>query len=83
MEKIISVNIGQNGYRNAQNFILIPILKTKLKKSAQIKIYLEKTSKRTVFCEYGYPKTQNFMLIPNLKMKLRKSAPIKSYLKKN
>ena len=51
LEKIISVKIGQNGYQNAQNFILIPNLKTKLRKRAQIKIYLEKTSKRAVFCE--------------------------------
>ena len=50
-EKIFSVKIGQNGYQNAQNFILIPNLKTKLRKSVQIKIYLEKTSKRAVFCE--------------------------------
>jgi len=46
LEKIISVKIGQNGYQNSQNFILIPNMKTKLRK---IKIYLEKTSKRTVF----------------------------------
>ena len=46
-----SVKIGQNGYQNAQNFILIPNLKTKLRKRAQIKIHLEKTSKRAVFGE--------------------------------
>jgi hypothetical protein len=51
LKKIFSVKIGQNGYQNAQNFILIPNLKTKLRKRAQIKIYLEKTSKRAVFCE--------------------------------
>ena len=51
LKKIFSVKIGQNGYQNAQNFILIPNLKTKLRKSVQIKIYLEKTSKRAVFCE--------------------------------
>ena len=51
LKKIFSVKIGQNGYQNAQNFILIPNLKTKLRKRAQIKIYLEITGKRAVFCE--------------------------------
>ena len=51
LEKIFSVKIGQNGYLNVQSFILIPNLKTKLRKSAQIKIYLEKTGKRAVFGE--------------------------------
>ena len=50
MKKIFSVKIGQIGYQNAQNFILIPNLKTKLKRKAQIKIYLEKTSETAVFC---------------------------------
>ena len=49
LKKIFSVKIGQNGYQNAQNFILIPNLKMKLRKRAQIKIYLEKTIKRAVF----------------------------------
>ena len=43
--------LHQNGYQNAQNFILIPNLKTKLRKSVQINIYREKTSKIAVFCE--------------------------------
>ena len=51
IKKIVSVKIGQNGYQNAQNFILIPNMKTKLRISAKIKIYLEITSKRAVFCE--------------------------------
>jgi len=42
------LKLGQNGYQNAQNFIIIPNMKTKLRK---IKIYLEKTSKMAVFCE--------------------------------
>ena len=42
LRKNFCVKIGQNGYQNAQNFILIPNLKTKLRKSAQVKIYLEK-----------------------------------------
>ena len=46
MEKIIIVKIGQNGYQNAQNFILIPNLKTKFR---NIKIYLEKPIKRQFF----------------------------------
>ena len=49
LNKIFSVKIGQNGYQNVQNFIFIPNLKMKLRKSVQIKIYLEKTSKRAVF----------------------------------
>jgi len=46
LEKIIIVKIGQNGYQNAQNFILIPNLKTKFR---NIKIYLEKPIKRQFF----------------------------------
>ena len=40
LRKIFSVKICQNGYQNAQNFKLVINLKTKLRKSAQIKIYI-------------------------------------------
>jgi len=49
--KIFCVKIGKNGYQNAQNFMLIPILKTKLRKNSQRKFYFLKTSKRAVFWE--------------------------------
>ena len=45
-KKIFSDKIGQNEYQNAQNFILIPNLKTKLRK---IKIYLENLAKGQFF----------------------------------
>ena len=64
MKKIFSVKIGQNGYQNAQNFILIPNLKKKLKKRAQIKIYLEKTSKWAVF-ENNFLVECFFLILPS------------------
>ena len=42
LEKIISVKIGQNGYKNVQNFILIPNLKTKLRKIDRKKRFILK-----------------------------------------
>jgi len=51
-KKIFSVKIGQNGYQNAQNFILIPNLKMKLRK---MKSCIENTNKRAGFCEYRVP----------------------------
>ena len=40
--KGLRAEIGQYGYQNVQNFILIPNLKTKLKKRATIESYLKK-----------------------------------------
>ena len=49
LRKIFCVKIGENGYQNEQNFMLISNLKTKLRKSAPIKSYLKKTTKKAVF----------------------------------
>jgi len=44
-------HIGQYGYQKTQNFMLIPNLKMKLRKSAPIKSYLKKNSKKADFVE--------------------------------
>jgi len=49
LKKIFIVIIGQNGYQNAQICNLIPNLKMKLRKSAQIKIHVEKLPKGQFF----------------------------------
>ena len=51
LRKIFCVKIGQNGYQNAQNFILIPNLKTKLKKRATIESFIL-NYKKTVSLSY-------------------------------
>ena len=47
--KFFFPQIGQYGYQKTQNFMLIPNLKMKLRKSTPIKSYLKKTCKKTVF----------------------------------
>jgi len=45
LRKIFCVKIGQNGYQNAQNFILFPNLKMKLRKSGS---GFHKNSEKTI-----------------------------------
>ena len=47
--KFFFPQIGQYGYQKTQNFMLIPNLKIKLRKSEPIKSNFKKTSKKAVF----------------------------------
>ena len=49
--KSFFLQIGQYGYEKMQNFMLIPNLKTKFKKSVPLKSYLKKTIKKAVGLE--------------------------------
>ena len=81
LKKIFSVKIGQSGYQNAQNFILILNLKMKLRK---IKIYLEKLAKgQFLWITFWLSVFFKFCLrIWNQCKILRLLVPILTYLKK-
>jgi len=54
LRKIFCVEIGQNGYQNAQNYILLPNLKMKLRKSGKVEVDFIKILKKQLFMGAQY-----------------------------
>jgi len=86
LRKILSAQIGQYGYQNEQNFMLISNLKTKLRKSAPMRNYLKKNYQKSSFLIVTFLSSIFFQFclrIWNHRKILCFLVPILTYLKKN
>ena len=85
LRKNLSAQIGQCGYENEQNFMLISNLKTKLRKSAPMRSYLKKNYQKSSFLIVTFLSSIFFQFclrIWNHRKILRFLVPILTYLKK-
>ena len=62
--QIFFSQVGQYGYPKTQNFMLIPNLKMKLRKSAPIKSYFKKLAKKQFF-ENNFFVMRFFLILPS------------------
>ena len=60
LKKIFCVKIGQNGSQKAQNFILIPNLKMKLRKNGKVEVDFIKILKKQLLMEGHYSPGAHF-----------------------